>query len=517
MSLRKLGKGAKEFICVFLCSIVYIFAVLIGTGTLTSGYHLIDDHEILLYANYFQEGTYTWKTILSEGLFDYFEGGMRFRPLYFTLRLLRSWLLGANFTAWSVVVGLEIVGCLIAAYYIMRRMGVNCLCSGLASFLLLTGGQSEIWWRLGPQEPTGLLMWLLCMLLIQEYERKPGVIRGILVVVFGFLMAASKESFTLLLPSLGLFCIGYDFWLSGYESLWKGIVYTLRKNIFIFAAMFLNLCVNMYIIIYRVGLLSIGYAGVDMDAGASGYLNMLREMLKWDSMKSYEYLQSAVVILALISLIVGIRKDKRKEDGKRGMQKVGKALLGISFASIMLSQLILYARSGMSARYFVPFTVGFVGMNVAVILSGMKNRYCRWILIGIIGVALIPMYYGVWNEGKAFAIQGRRLNTCLEMIESSYGRDDTVIIGLNDDESNRSMALYLSMNSAVENICIWKEEGIYSLDGEFLKEGIDEVECLILAYERELSELGLEEDSCENVGDMGYGYMYVKNTEKVVG
>lgn len=41
-------RSMAELISAYLASVAYVFTVLIGTGTLTYGYHLIDDHEILL-------------------------------------------------------------------------------------------------------------------------------------------------------------------------------------------------------------------------------------------------------------------------------------------------------------------------------------------------------------------------------------------------------------------------------------------------------------------------------------
>ena len=89
--------------------------------------------------------------------------------------------------------------------YIMRNMKVNSVLSALTAALIVTGDQGEIWWRLGPQEPTGLLLFLLCMLFIQRYEKIPKLRTAVCIIILGFLTAASKESFTLLHP------IGYDY------------------------------------------------------------------------------------------------------------------------------------------------------------------------------------------------------------------------------------------------------------------------------------------------------------------
>lgn len=59
MSLK--GKKYEAFLVLF-GALLYVFILLICTGTLTSGYHLADDHEILLNTARFREGIYTWKT-----------------------------------------------------------------------------------------------------------------------------------------------------------------------------------------------------------------------------------------------------------------------------------------------------------------------------------------------------------------------------------------------------------------------------------------------------------------------
>lgn len=44
--IENIGKK-REFLIVFLFSVLMVFGVLLGMGTLTSGYHLVDDHEFL--------------------------------------------------------------------------------------------------------------------------------------------------------------------------------------------------------------------------------------------------------------------------------------------------------------------------------------------------------------------------------------------------------------------------------------------------------------------------------------
>ena len=509
MSYKK--DKALEAVIVGMVSIVYVFAVLIFSGTIRSGYHLADDHEILLNATCFQNGAYTWKTILNHGIFDYFAEGIRFRPLYTTLRLLRSMLFGTNYVLWYILVGGEIVLCLVIAHFVVRNMKGGYLQAGLTAVLIITGEQSEIWWRLGPQEPTGLLLCLLCMFVIQKYEVRPNAIKGLAVVILGFLMAASKESFTILLPSLGLFCIGYDFWTNQYANVWEGIKRTICKNFGIFFGMFVVFCLNIYVIIYRVGLLSIEYAGIDREAGISGYIIMLREMLKWDSMKIYEILQILAIVLVIIATITNLQNTKKE---KNIVKKLGLVLLALSMISIILGQLILYAKSGMSTRYLIPFTVGFCLLNFYLLPSEMKNVYCQRILLGFGCFVALFLYYGVWKDGMEYAEQGRLLNESFEAIEKSLNEDEAVIVCLGSEELNNSFALYLNINLGMEQVCSWDEEqGFISLlDNNMVVQDFEDAACLVFSEDEKLSDYGVSEDEYSYAGNMGYGCMYLKNS-----
>lgn len=382
--------------------------------------------------------------------------------------------------------------------------------------LIVTGKQGEIWWRLGPQEPTGLLLCLLCMLAIQKYELKPSVIKGISVVALGFLMAASKESFTILLPSLGLFCIGYDFWLNQYSSVWIGIKKTFRKNIGIFIGMLFNLCLNIYVIAYRVGLQPLSYAGIDRNAGIEGYFFMIKEMLKWDSMKIYEILQSLIVVLFLASFVYSaVRKGKKKTEKRAVTKRIGGLLIGLSMFSIMCSQLILYTKSGMSARYLVPFCVGFSFLNLCVLLPGMKNKCCYRITMALTCAFCIFLYGMTWQDGRFFAVRGRRLNDSFEKIEENLEKDDKILICVGG-EADSSFALYISMNMGMENICSWTEErGFYPLLGQGeAVQSFEEADCLIFPEGMTLKDYGIDEKEYDYAGEMGYGPMYMRTTEE---
>ena len=149
------------------------------------------------------------------------------------------------------------------------------------------------------------------------------------------------------------------------------------------------------------GLQPLSYAGIDRNAGIEGYFFMIKEMLKWDSMKIYEILQFLVVVLFLASSVYSAVRGKRENTEKRiATKKIGMLLIGLSMFSIMCSQLILYAKSGMSARYLVPFCVGFSFSNLCILLPGMKNKCCYRITMVITCAFCVFLYCMTWQDGR---------------------------------------------------------------------------------------------------------------------
>lgn len=494
-----------EPILVVAVALLYVFLLLCFTGTITSGYHLADDHEILLFHERFVEGRYTWKTIFQKGLLSYFDSGIRFRPMYNTLRILQTFLFGTNYTAWFILVGMEIVFCIYFGYFIARNLDVGIVCSGLTAVLIVTGEQGEIWWRLGPQEPAGLLFFLISMWLIQCYERKNSWVSGSLAIIFAFLSAASKESFTLLLPVLALFAVGYDFLVSDYSYFRKGIWYSLNKNKLIIAVLCLNFCINMYVIICKVGLLSIEYVGIDVRQGPLGYIRMLIKILTQENIRIYIFWTLLSIFLVLLG-----RQWRRKDLLVSSLER--RWLLLLAFLGIMVAELILYAKSGMYGRYFIPFTVGICLLNAILFSAGVKNRVYRYIWICSALVIVIYLYRSVWMHGILFAQQGDKLESGFQMIEEEFTAEQRIVTCMDmGGEFDYSFTQYAKIQMGMKNVYTWNEEkGFFSLYLENEKEigSVTEADCLILPEDRGLQDFGLTEEEFFFLGNNGYGDIY---------
>ena len=93
--LDRLGRG-REAVLVWSAFAVLVFGVVFLMGTLTSGFHLVDDWEFAKYVD--------WMTLEHRSLWDClreavgYDLTMRFRPLYYINRVLMAWIFGINLT-----------------------------------------------------------------------------------------------------------------------------------------------------------------------------------------------------------------------------------------------------------------------------------------------------------------------------------------------------------------------------------------------------------------------------------
>ena len=89
--IEETGKK-QEFFAVAVLSVLMVFGIVIGMGTLTSGYHLVDDHEFLewIYQMRFQ-GVSVWEIIAEKIRQDLV---WRYEPAYYFTRILSARLFG---------------------------------------------------------------------------------------------------------------------------------------------------------------------------------------------------------------------------------------------------------------------------------------------------------------------------------------------------------------------------------------------------------------------------------------
>lgn len=179
------------------------FFVFITSGSLFSGYHFTDDHEIVHINHNFNAQKLNIIEVFSQWInTDYSTG--RFRPFYYIHRILVTKFLGINFGLWSVYTGLLAGFTTFLLFVFGRLLQFSIGDSLIFSFLATLGTQSAVWWQLGPAETIGtfLLSIALVLAVLSEVSNCYKTFYETLLIFCVLMMSLSKESFVLFIPAI---------------------------------------------------------------------------------------------------------------------------------------------------------------------------------------------------------------------------------------------------------------------------------------------------------------------------
>lgn len=442
-------KGArKEYLLVIIIDVLYVLGTTLISGTFFSGYHLVDDHAVIrrMYMYEHNEMTFYQKCISG---FPWL--GQRFRPLYTFLYRTRIVLFKDNWKLWYLVVAAEIVVIIFLAYCIARMLKCCPVLSFLFSVLIVTGQQSAIWWRLGPQEPIGLLFLMLCMFLLLKSTVCNKRIYLYLAFISAFLSSACKESFVLVLPLLPFLALAFELLLNEVEYLSKAkALEVIKKYLVFFISIGLLFIAEIYVIINKVGILSIGYAGIDTQLGVSGYIDKIIQILKYN-MLPY------MIVLPVLAGEVIICSAKKKQS--KSMMFHNAFLLGIMLMVVGM-QLILYAKSGMWERYLVPSSVALAFILVIVVNNVTDgSRLMRFIHIGVIIVLCSYLYcFKTFPSALQYAENGKEIQDLFQTVLTEIPKDAVIVVSL-EDEANLAVESYLELKLGYPNVFSLTKEG----------------------------------------------------------
>lgn len=449
ISMRSTKKiNRKDALIAILIFTGLVFGTLFITGTIFSGYHLIDDHEII-------RRIYNYEHSPSSFYQKFFAGfpwaGNRFRPLYTVVRKIRCYVLGDNFFLWYLVVGLEMVFAAFFAYLSARLFKCRHYMSVLFALLIIVGEQSAIWWRLGPQEPMGLLLLMLTIYLLQRYEvseNKRWLVAGI---IFSVLCSWSKESFVLFLPFIPFLAISYDIFLSeqSQDGFWNLLGKSFRKNLLLILIDIVAFGWAVYQIVFKIGFMFADYAGIDELLGIKGYVFGIWNILN-ANLKIYFY------GLIVLGVVLFLYSHVKKVSMDMCFNKL--FLLLFTMLGAILFQLILYTKSGMWERYLIPAMLPIAVIAVIIVntlFAGQKKLirgYSAILMLIIAGLWITKVY----PSGVEFANTGKAISDCFEMLLEEVPKESIIVSDL-DDELNLSMESYLELELGYQSILSYDE------------------------------------------------------------
>ncbi|PSB14366.1 hypothetical protein C7B69_19130, partial [filamentous cyanobacterium Phorm 46] len=249
-----------DYLTVFLLILIFWFLLFITSGSLFSGYHFTDDHEIAhINYNFTVENLGIFE-VSSQWIHNDLLTG-RFRPFYYIHRILETRLLGINWALWSLYTGM--LGVLTTFFLFMfgRFINFSIIEALLFSFLITLGAQSAVWWQLGPNETIGtfLLAGALVFAALSERANKYKKIYEGLFIFFVLIMSLSKESFILMIPAIASIKV----WIS-HQMRTLSWPQSLKKNILSLSFLGIFFLTELLLVKFYIGLNpDIGYAGVD--------------------------------------------------------------------------------------------------------------------------------------------------------------------------------------------------------------------------------------------------------------
>src|SRR4030042_3366416 len=313
--------------------ILVVFLFLSVTQTLTSGYHFIDDHEIVRIKHDLKEAPLFG--VINTWVKEDMHVTARFRPLYFANRVFITSIFGSDFFFWSLYNGLLWCIVLILFYMGIRNLRFNITESLIFLVISFIGPQSEIWRRLGPQESLGVVFLSLAFYSLSlSANGKRYHLYNILFALSLILASLCKESFILIIPAFIILKIWYERII-----LKEPVKKTLLKELILFVPLFAALLELIYIK-YRIGT---EYSGLNNEPGIVIF-NIWHTCLSF--VKTYLNLVIAGVILLVTGLIIKRRIFWFDLPGL------------VFFLLIIIPNILLYARSGLTDRYLLPTTIG---------------------------------------------------------------------------------------------------------------------------------------------------------------
>lgn len=330
----------KNALVVFAFFFFFWFGVLYLSGSLTSGFHFTDDHQIIGFS----------RSIDSVGFIDlaadYIRGDIsskgRFLPLYDIHRLIEVKLFGTDFFLWAVYGWLlaSVASACFAVFLLMT--GFSLAEALLFPLMLLLGFQAGVWWRFGTAETIGMPLLSFMLVVSAIAARRPGVVLDAVFVLLGVMLMLSKEAFILFIPAVVFLRIWTHQMIN--DAGWaRAAVSSLVPGLVLLALA----GADIVFIKFFVGTTGMGYAGYE-GFSAGPFISAL-----------VNYLYASHAWLVPVGLVLFMAE----KPGSRGYR----ALLPVFFffCLALLPQALLHAKSGAGERYLLPGVFGPVFTVVA--------------------------------------------------------------------------------------------------------------------------------------------------------
>jgi hypothetical protein len=255
MELRSNFFQKRKNLIALLLFATFWFALVLITGTLKSGFHFTDDHQLITINKKIADNGFitTCQSVIKEDL------NIRFRIFYYFHRVIESKLFGIHFLSWSIYHTLLAIFTSFFLYLFLERQGYSFSNALLFPFLTLIGNQSTIWWKLGPAETIGFFCLSVSLFFLANSVFREKKYQLLFSCFFLLLASMTKESFIFFIPAYIVLLL----WLQQEKYPDKKLLLILKTNLITIIFLSLILLFELYVVVFLIGTNKIGYAGTD--------------------------------------------------------------------------------------------------------------------------------------------------------------------------------------------------------------------------------------------------------------
>jgi hypothetical protein len=440
--------------------------MLFFSGSIASGYHLLDDHEIIDMHQELQGSAHDFGNTVSEWVKK--DLGKRLRPFYFVHRLIEARLFGANLEIWSCYQGFLAVLTSFFLFLFFRLHHAPLILSLAFPFVTLLGPQTQIWWCLGPAEVPGILLFSLSLVLLWFSARRVGPVRlwRLLFLVTVLIMSLCKESFILIIPFIiVLFVLVYR-WNS--QLPW---IQTLKQTLFVTVPLAIFLIVELGIIAFVIGTSGEGYAGIDH----FNPIEYVQKVFLWSAEPPFIGVLWCALSVFVINIAVWAIKSRKSDDWKHIVLDLVSMILVALL--IIVPQVVLYSKSGLFYSYHVPLAFGYSLLLFPLFYSHARTGLIPQILVLLcILTLLLPTLKWCYGAAKYFARQGNDINSALTTVKYSTSAGTPILIVADP------ILQYEQTYSVTTNLNYIQERKYLYIDTVFTKEKYDDFQTSLIPH-----------------------------------
>ncbi len=428
---------------------IVLFAFLGLNGTLSSGFHFVDNHEVVQINKDVSDANGNVAKVLTTWVKN--DLGGRFRPMYMADNVIVDTLFHGNFFLISIYHAILMVLIAFFLFLSLRKIGFNVIESVAFPLIAFIGHQSAILWRLGPNESIG--MWYLSLTLISmvyavKSENRKYIFQ-ILFVVFSSLTLLCKESFLLLTPAIILIYFFLELTKNEMQN-WKTII---SKHLVEFSILIIIFISSLTFVLKNVNTESLGYAGIK-GVEFRSYLNAFTTL----------FFSGKIGLISLLFFLIScvtnyfVKYNKEKT-------LLNHFFLFIIVLAIVLPQVYIYGKSGIFERYFLPGILGWALMLIyslnsirQIIIFKFDIKYLKVYFVFeilLISFMLLPRVVKESEEAKIFTEEGRNVNEVFSFIIENADSTETILFiadPVTDFERTFSFRRYLNCTAGLKKL-----------------------------------------------------------------